>query len=365
MRVIFSERSRIAAHFLPLLEQRWPGEEIVMVSMWFPYFASGFDFPRTLRYQDLPLVETPRYKCRAFGSGLNAPVPKVWVKGDDGVFSLDMEFDLEGLIELLARATSVTYCDIMDYQPITTFHLFLQVFMPLKCDEVHEVVNIGDDAPWNGKYLTHEQMMERESSIARTTEDPVYKTLLSEGMAKKYFDYNFHLNGNVVLGDLYRKVSRVIHPERFTQDMILGELYRKGRGVSVPVRFTKNMILMLYVIRDNQCSERNLLQLMCDWMGAAVHSERSSIGNVVSRPQILKNLADLGLIRCDPGAVVLTELGLAFIASLHKDCYDPHLPRRLMEWRLSGFDASKSKIDRYIKTFFGKQIRFQSKLFHE
>lgn len=89
------------------------------------------------------------------------------------------------------------------------------------------------------------------------------------------------------------------------------------------------------------------------------------IGNCVSRHQILTNLNDLGLTREDPKAVVLTKLGQAFIGVLHKDCYDPHLPRRLIEWRRAGLDASKPKIDRYIKTFFGKQISFQSKLFRE
>jgi hypothetical protein len=44
---------------------------------------------------------------------------------------------------------------------------------------------------------------------------------------------------------------------------------------------------------------------------------------------------------------------------LHPDCEDPDLPFRLHAWCEAGA-AAKPAIDRYIKTFFGKQKRFMA-----
>lgn len=339
MRVIFSERGRITAPLLPLMEAYWPGEEIILVSLWFPYFSGGYDFPRTLRYQDLPLVATPQYKYRTFGPETGAQPPTVWMKGNTGELERREIVVFNDFVSLLSRASSVVYCDIMDYQPITTFELFLEHFMPHLRKSGHKVISIDQRRPAK---QTDAQKWQMEAHLDKTTKDSEYQALAQDGLVKKYFDYNFHLNANVIFGDLYRKLS----------------------GTESPVFFTKYMIMIMFVIRELPASRMKLETVMYKWKGGD-DSDRCSIGTIISRQTILTHLIDLGLIKEYRRQIVLTDLGNDFLSKLHKDCYDPHLPRRLMDWRDSNLERVKPIIDRYLKTYFGKQIRFQSELFQE
>lgn len=62
------------------------------------------------------------------------------------------------------------------------------------------------------------------------------------------------------------------------------------------------------------------------------------------------------LIGSHPGNPISAR-GQALLESLHPDCEDPDLPYRLDTWVRDG-EASLPAMDRYIRTFFGKQLRF-------
>lgn len=50
--------------------------------------------------------------------------------------------------------------------------------------------------------------------------------------------------------------------------------------------------------------------------------------------------------------------GAVTLSHLHPDCQDMDLPGRMNEWQ-NQWPASRGKIERYLRTFFGKQLRFR------
>lgn len=357
MRVIFNESRRRAEAIFPLACDQWPSEDIAMVVMSFPHFASAFDFPRTLRYQDLPQVRDPAYKLRPVTLEPASHPIRVLTR-INGVVSHSAPYRPEDLLLLCQQASAAVFADRLFYQPVQTFGLLVSNFMPRLAGATHQVI----DQMHLDKGPLAEQWAQ-EHAFGRTSKDPDYQGFLNEAKVKRYFDYNFHLNGNVVFGDLYRKLS----------------------GSAAPIHMSKNMVLVLYLLLKLGTVERwGFEHILCNWRGWRRQGEVCEIGTIPSRQMLVPNLVQLGLVKTvslassletvsldESGARAtastrdyhsLTDLGLRFCESLHRDCYDPFMPHRIQGWQEQGFDVSKPLIDRYIKTYFGKQIRFQSKL---
>lgn len=53
----------------------------------------------------------------------------------------------------------------------------------------------------------------------------------------------------------------------------------------------------------------------------------------------------------------LADRGRRLLDLMHKDCFDPDLAMRINEWGRD-WPASEPRIERYIRTFFGKQVRY-------
>ena len=83
------------------------------------------------------------------------------------------------------------------------------------------------------------------------------------------------------------------------------------------------------------------------------------MGSAASRQNIHACLTELGLTnQSEKGMLSITPLGTAFVAALHPDCRDFDLPFRLDAWMSMGVEVAEPAIERYLKTFFGKQLRF-------
>jgi hypothetical protein len=111
-----------------------------------------------------------------------------------------------------------------------------------------------------------------------------------------------------------------------------------------------------------------VINLMQKWAGTGRYPARAGaaglrFGSAASRLPILDNLLGAGLLaRTEVDgkhAVQVSARGQELLNRLHPDCEDPDLPFRLHAWCEAGA-ASKPAIDRYIKTFFGKQKRFMA-----
>jgi hypothetical protein len=169
---------------------------------------------------------------------------------------------------------------------------------------------------------------------------------LAYARAKDYFDYNYNLNAQVILGAAVRATCPF--------------------GTMVPSKYG---LQALYFLRGRQrcqdeTTEMDLLLAMENGFGTGKYP-KTRMGSPITFPQILLQLVASGLVQSLKGpssrpAIQITDLGEHLLSALHPDCEDPDLAARLQGWCEEGL-ASRPKMDRYLRTFFGKQKRFASK----
>lgn len=109
-------------------------------------------------------------------------------------------------------------------------------------------------------------------------------------------------------------------------------------------------------------TEWQILKIMHNWKGTGKYSTHGMIGSLAARVQIINNLFDLKLITNNEKYYVVSSLGQEFLSLLHKDCEDSDLQFRLEIWQTQKFDDVKSKIDKYLETYFSKQKRKLEKI---
>lgn len=165
---------------------------------------------------------------------------------------------------------------------------------------------------------------------------------LEYGLVKRYFEWNWNVNALAVLSDAAR---------------------RAGVAKDAPP-LSKYALQLMYAMRDlGPTSDGNLVSIMTQWAGTGTYksteNQASSLGSVASRVQILVNLIESGLLNRTLRDLTLSDRGRKLLDLLHPDCQDADLPFRLDAWCSKGV-KSKTNIDRYIKTFFGKQLRFKT-----
>jgi len=140
---------------------------------------------------------------------------------------------------------------------------------------------------------------------------------------------------------------------------ILGDVLRRTPGVPPGAFVSKKGLQVLYYLRNRvSCSEVNLVQALHNWEGTGKHTV-ASMGSPTSYAAILQQLRDAGLVtrKFPQTPISLTLAGTVFLELLHPDCYDQDMPGRLETWIAEGLPTSRTKIDRYILAFFGRQLR--------
>lgn len=164
---------------------------------------------------------------------------------------------------------------------------------------------------------------------------------------RRHFDYNYLLNARPIMGMTFQKAF--------------------GRQFEWPL--TKNELQLLYYMRDGKLrSDGDIIHTMSRWAGTGRYVTKGlrdydGMGNPASRATIIENLCAQGFLKRPKGkSLSITEQGERLLAFLHPDCEDPDQVIRLCEWAQLPVAVAKEKIDRYIKTFFGKQKRFLTKV---
>ena len=171
---------------------------------------------------------------------------------------------------------------------------------------------------------------------------------LEYGRVKRYFDWNWNTNSLAVFGATMRSV---------------------GIPSDAPP-LSKYALQLLYALRGKATlSCGDIVGLMARWRGTGRYADEKStwrqrLGSAASHAAILDNLVSAGLLRVlqrgdsESDRLEVSPLGNALLQALHPDCEDPDLPFRLDAWCSAG-QASLPPIDKYIRTFFGKQTRFK------
>lgn len=274
-----------------------------------------FDTPKHIKWAEFPYVSAPTYKVT-----LNYSWHAVQVAPDGGVINIsdaEAEADLKSADEIWFGTDPDVHGEMLAY---------------LMVEKIIGKKDIG-----RCKRITTRDFSEEALSQALTSPLP-YETSSSSvlyGLTKHYFDWNFNLNSLAVIGKTLRLA-----------------------GCSKNVFLSKYAMLSLYILDREPLAAGKLAQQLQNWKGTGKYTERCGV-SPVSMATIIDYLLSTHLVlKNTDSQMELSNTGKKVLRFLHPDCCDLDLPFRLEFWCSKGLSASRMEIDRYIRTFFGKQKRF-------
>lgn len=169
-------------------------------------------------------------------------------------------------------------------------------------------------------------------------DDEKAQRLIAHGQVRHYFNHQFAVNSVAVLG-------KTLGVNGWVSKYQLQALYllSESPGIS-PGKLLEKMA-------RNRGTGRYLLSHEPD-------EGLGELGSPSSRATILAQLQAHGWAEETDRQLRLTAKGQEAVAALHPNCRDLDLPFRLHAWAEAGLPASRGAIDRYLRTFFGRQKRF-------
>ncbi|WP_454914443.1 hypothetical protein [Variovorax gossypii] len=316
-RIVFIiDKPSFARALAPHLSARWPTSRIHAITT-LRLGLYEFRYPRGLSFNAFPYIAEPSWKPRQQASS------PAWLI-DDGVATRIESSPADSLRD----ATTIIFAGDPDPSGAVAYHVLLS-----QC--------LGPDAAVLARPALHLTGLD-ETSIARSldaissTADTWFVESLNAGMARRFFDFNFNVNAFVFLGAPLRDAGVV--DDHFTM--------------------SKYSLQLLHGLRGRPTmSEAQVVDLMHRWPGTGRYPP-SELGSPVSRADIVLGLRDSGLLVADDKrGLKLGERGQAFLSRLHPDCQDADLPARMRQWEAE-WPSSRPSVERYLRTFFGKQKRF-------
>ena len=347
--VVLVEKPSIARALAPVLAKKWPNESIYLVVLFTYGGPFVFKYPRGLTWNQYPFIGEPQWKRVESASIRIGQV----TQGD----LQPVECNIEALLQDANRI--VFACD-QDHTGAVAFHTFIREVLGADASQhVYPALRL-----W---HLRPDDIAAAVDAHETTVAD-WYQSSLLYGCAKRYFDYNFHVNSLAIFGKLLRKLG------------VNCELRNAAPGYGFYV--TKfNLQALFYFREQGSTSEGSLLQAFDLWQGTGKYTAQRqqyrnpSLGSAMSRCAILTQLKEVGLLAEEAmpwqrrdgswGArsyLRLSSLGDEFLSHVHPDCLDADIPFRLDQWCMQGLSASKPSMDRYLRTFFGKQKRFADRI---
>jgi hypothetical protein len=333
--LVVSEKALLSRAIAPVIRPHWPTDNITFVHL-VPYANLKFVYPRGLRMHDYPLVSEPVHGLVSWANWVHKPL----VLDSNG-----------GLTETFMGPEHFLEADLIVFagDPDHTSAMAFDVLM---------AIVFGDERARDCPALYISSLGEPAVKRAFAEMRPFGQAcgpVLTYGEMRRYFDWNWNVNALAILGETQR---------------------RAGVPGSAPP-LSKYAVQLLYALRNVPVmTYGQIIELMHRWPGTGRYAPekgkwRPTLGRAASSSQILENLVTAGLLDELPGesagprdtqesaptALTLSARGRDLLQLLHPDCEDPDLPFRMDAWCSEGASA-KAAIDRYIKTFFGKQLRF-------
>lgn len=318
--VFVTESPASTRKILPIAQAFWPGYLLYAV----PLMQQGryeFRYPRGLTYSDFPYIKDPRWKIRE--SDLAQRVFRLY--GDDTVV---VEADFSAVIK---QAENVIFA--ADPHPSSAYAfdvLLSQVLGQAEAGKERPAVIAADYA---------RPALELAMTAPDTTHSADFASWRHMGQARRFFDYNFNVNSLALFNPILNKAG--IHAGFF--------------------EMSKFSLQLLYWIRNQEpLTEAQIMSAMHAWTGTGRYQEKAQIGSTMSRWQIVENLRAAGLLaKNGDQRLTIAPPGEQVLAALHPDCEDPDLPFRLHRWQAE-WPASRSSVEQYLRTFFGKQKRYSA-----
>lgn len=328
--IIVAEKPAISQAIAPFARKHWPDADIGFVHISFHHLK--FRYPHTLRWADFPHVSEPQNAVAALG-GWKSPFIRLTAEGIRVLPEIAPAADLR-------RADLVVCACDPDHTGAISFEVAVDYLRGAGEAAACPTLKI---ATWDNDAI--------EAAFAAIAPfSAAHGARLEYGRTKRYFDWNWNVNSLSVLGEAQRRAG----------------VYSNPKTGGAPL-LSKYALQLLFGLQGRPpMSEGDTMLLMQKWPGTGrYHALQGDwlqqLGSPASRAPILDNLFYAGLLErvSTPGqqGIQVSERGRALLELLHPDCEDLDLPFRLHAWCEQGASA-KPAIDRYIKTFFGKQLRY-------
>lgn len=345
MRLIVTEKAMMSHRLIPFVLKKWPKEEIVFIET-MGITGIRFKYPRDIPYSDFPHVREPEFKNVDYNElYFNDPAAPYFhfCSGhtiDKNGTPTRSKFTQEEVKKLLHEAEHIVCAVDPDERGFFSFHLYLNQFCPQRVSEEHEALFISGGLS--------DECIQRYLDYPITTNADKIKALLEKAQIKRYFEYNYNLNAMAI----FRKP------------------FDLAFGAGKQLQMSKYELQCLYYLSEQPGATLNedilAFNMERRWKGTGkyTHDTKIELGSPSSRRNIVGNLNEVGAF-CfsdDKKMVAVSNKGLRFLSMLHPDTRDPDLPYRIKKWQDEGLESAKGKIDRYLKTFFGKQKRFNNKI---
>ncbi|MDH0342158.1 hypothetical protein [Chromobacterium haemolyticum] len=314
--VFVIEKPSFARLFAPLAAKYWPSQQIYTVCTFGITGLYEFRYPRGLKLDDYPRISEPSWKPRH----IKQPVSRLV----DGTV---VRTDLEPAI-VLGSAETIYFASDPDHSGAIAYQVLLtQTLGPEAAQQERPALLLNSWMPSD---------IEKALSSPVSTADFRFRQWLNAGTACRHFDFNYNVNALALFGASLRQA-----------------------GVNLPeYGISKCSLQLLYGLQEQSAMHVSaVFALMERWPGTGRYAP-AELGSVASRSAIVSGLLDAGLLlKRNDACLAVSERGDRFLELLHPDCRDIDLPARLVEWA-NTWPASQGKMERYLRTFFGKQKRF-------
>lgn len=334
MRLIIVEKPSCAHLLAAPAQAAWPDDELVFLSA-ITITLTSPKIPRGLPYSSYPIIAESSFKPN--GDRLSGGAFCTSYRVNGGIVEKPSGLSVQQTSDLINRADQIMCMPDFDYRGAWGLNQLLEMLSPDLCKEEFDVIRLV------GGYTEDQCQFAVNNPIKSSSTE--YQVLINAGRVKSYFDYNFTINSLPILGNLYRSIFNTTDPVFISKYALQAIIYlSENDGESEGA------------IHSRFCSTK--------WEGSGRYQRSDltyldGIGSPASRHEIQKQLIAHGLIYQTGRNLYLTQPGRDFVSQLHKDSKDFDLPFRLNHWMKMPFDQAKLKMDSYLKSFFGKQKRFQ------
>lgn len=349
---ILAEKPFVVHKFEPIFREIYSDDALFSAFFCYPmmnwYSGSNnrYVFPRGLRWSDYPFVGEPKFrkldmiKARAHW-GFPRLKPLDELQEGQSRYEQDLvRSEVQAVLSLRAADKIILLMD-PDEQG---FHL-----------GAHFLSENFDVVPWDKvsvvKCTTLTDNGMRSALASASAPDAKFFEMVGSVRVKRYFDFNYLVNSFALTA---------FQPNEF-----------------VPSKYG---LQLLYAMRRwGKISHGACIHNMTTWAGTGKYTNNLyGMGSAASRAVILESLEKAQFVlgtgfapryiderthRMKGGQVLLelTDLGRRYLDGLHPSCEDADLPFRLDAWSKLPEVEAKAKIDRYIRTFFGKQKNFMDR----
>ena len=354
--IIVSEKPSISHWIAPYLAKRYSGTSTLLFNQGLTGVLQ-FTFPRGRAFSEYPLVSAPRYQFNppsyAHAHSLNEYL-EVEKSGDGQRYWNTPALSAEALFNAVQEAKHFVYAADLHSSSAHSYLRFLQY------------AGVSDALSKTDVYLLHsldDKTLKTTLSLGGTVELREHLEQLGRrGEVKRYFEWNWNHNALVVLRQPLTAMG--LPSDVVVSKYELQLLYFLAKNPDQPRDFDidSSRSASPHIPLQPFWTEGGIFRAMTSWKGSGKY-EKAQLGSATSRDALISHLREKGFLAHTPNGrrLRITEQGYAFLNLLHPDCEDLDLPARIDNWMEQGLETSQGAIDRYIRSYFGKQIRFYSK----